>query len=292
MIIKESKKDQIVIEDFNDAKEITLLQTSKWKHVMFHISGIVSLGLVYLIFYWYSLYHLLDDEVLNFNKADRLCIVTNDNVIVLVEIKTKEFQTDPFDPSSKEEMRYIYFIERHYAYRSQDKYFYPVETVFGNRFELNKEIEIKDHYKKGLDANSIETLTSTFGLNKLSFPEPSILEMVLVQLIHPIIVGLTILSLLCFLCYKYMQSITLFFYVIFIIVFQVVEYKSRVKKIKEMSEINQKVKIFRREDIPSSGKTLSNSYFLIFRIKCRHWPFHRTIQRESGKFKKIEEFNL
>lgn len=255
MIINEQKKESITIEDFTDSKEINLLKKNTCKSVTYHICGVLSLGLVYLIFYWYSLYHFLYDEVMNYSTADYLCIITNDNVYVLVPIQTKQFQTDPFDPSSKQEFRYIYFIERHYAFRSEDMYFYPIETIFGNKFELNKEVEIKDHYKKGLDVDSVESLRSTFGLNKLSFPEPSIFEMIFIQLIHPIIVGLTILSALCFICYKYMQSITLFFYVIFIIVFQVVEYKARVKKIKEMSEIDQNVKIFRREQsVNRSGK--------------------------------------
>lgn len=247
MIIKEAKKQYITIEDFKDAREIRLLKNSTWKRVLFHISGVLSLGFVYLLFYWYSLYPMLDDEVLKFTEADRVCVVTTDNVVILVEIETKLFQVDPFDPDTKSEIRHIYFIERHYAYRHEDKYFYPIETIFGNRFELNQEVEIKHHYKQGIDQANVADLEVTFGLNKLSFPEPSVFKMILIEMVNPIIVGLTILSFLCFLCYKYMQSITLFFYVIFIIVFQVVEYKSRVKKIKEMSEIQQTVKLFRRD---------------------------------------------
>lgn len=254
MIIKEAKKLYITIEDFKDAREIRLLKNSTWKRVLFHIFGVLSLGFVYLLFYWYSLYPILDDEVLKFDEADRVCVVTTDNVVILVEIDTKTFQVDPFDPESKAEIRHIHFIERHYAYRNEDKYFYPIETIFGNRFELNKEIEIKHHYKQGIDREHVDHLLTTFGDNKLSFPEPSVFKMILIEMVNPIIVGLTILSFLCFLCYKYMQSVTLFFYVIFIIVFQVVEYKSRVKKIKEMSEINQQVKLFRRNASAQSNR--------------------------------------
>ena len=209
--------------------------------------------MVYLIFYWYSLHRLLDDDSGSFKDADRLCVITSDKVVILIPIKTKQFQPDPFDEGSKVEIRYIHFIERHYAYREQDRYFYPIETIFGNRFELNKEIKIQEEYKKGLSNNSIKDLKDTFGTNKLCFPEPSIFEMILTQLINPIIVGLSILALLCFLCYKYMQFVTLSFYVVFIIVFQVVEYKNRTKKIKEMSEVNQEVKVFRR-NLPNTSK--------------------------------------
>jgi hypothetical protein len=266
MIIKEREVAKIVIEDFTDAEEIKFLKKSTWKHVLFHIFGVLSFGLVYLVFYWYSLHRYLFDDVIKFAETDKVCVITMDKVVVLVEVLTETFQTNPFDPSTKKEIRFIHFIERKYAYDHTRKYFYPIETIFGNQFELNQPIEMKAEYGQGLAKESVEDLTRTFGVNQLSFPEPSVIEMVFYQLINPIIVGLTILAFLCLICYKVMQFITLIFYVIFIIIFEVVEYKNRVKKIKEMSVIDQKVPIFRREAENQSNFEISYKFYLIYPI--------------------------
>lgn len=253
MIIKEKDDKLVTIEDFTDAQEIKFLKKSGWKHVLFHIFGVLSLGLVYLVFYWYSLHQFLYDEASKFEETDKVCVITLDKVVVLVPVLSQPFQTDPFDPSSKQEIRYISFIERKYAFNPKKRYFFPIETLFGNRFELNKEIQIKSEYGKGLSAGVVGDLKDTFGENQLSFPEPSVLEMIFYQLINPIIVGLTILAFLCLLCYKVMQFITLLFYVIFIIIFEVVEYKNRVRKIKEMSIVDQQVPVFRSSRSQSSS---------------------------------------
>lgn len=237
---------KITIEDFGDAQEVNFLKKSTLKRVLFHICGILSLGAVYLIFYWYSLYYMLYDYAINFDEADTIFIKTMDGVIILVPVQNDQLVIDPFEPEKKTEMRFIHFIERKYTYDWEHKHFYPVETIFGNRFQMSKGLLLRDCYFTGLDKSKIKDIKLTFSENKLAFPEPSIFEMILTQMLHPIIVGLTLVAILCLLCMKVMQFITLMFFVVFIITFQVVEYKTRTKKIKEMSELNETVKVLRK----------------------------------------------
>lgn len=260
-----------MIEDFSDCKEVVFLKSSTWKRVLFHMGGILSLTLVYLIYYWYSLYFTLYDKVMLFNDADTVCVTTTDSVTILITIKEEEFVTNPFFPDQKTNSRYIDFIERKYIYNSNEKQFYPIETIFGNKFEMNKPILIEESYRQGIKEQKIDKIRNTYGLNKLSFPEPSVFKMIIVHLLHPIIVGLIIVSSLCYFSYKYMQTITLMFYVVFIITFQVIEFKSRTKKIKDMSEVNETAMVFRSQ---LSSKCINLPSFLNF-------PFYSEITFSS-----------
>ena len=263
MKIKNRVKPVVTIEDFTDIRSIAFLKKSTWRRTLFHICGVLSLCIVYLVFYWYSLYYMLYEDASDFIDADVVCVTTLDNVIVLVDIKEDEFVTNPFRPQEKTPTRYIPFIERKYIYDHVNRHFYPIETIFGNKFEMSKPIQIEEVFKQGINKKYVKDITSTYGSNQLNFPEPSIFEMIITQLLHPIIVGLVLVALLCFVCFKYMQTITLLFYVVFIIVFQVVEYKGRTRKIKEMSEINQTIKVF-RNDLSTTRKNLSIFMYLLF----------------------------
>lgn len=242
----------ISIEDFTDARSIRFLKKSTCKTVTYHVTGVLSLGFVYLIFYWYALYQYLYDQEPDFHKATTVCIETLDNVVLLIPVHEESFCLDPFTPGQTRQHRFINFIQRKYYYSPPDRRFFPLETVFGNRFVLNKPCKVEEKYSQGLNLQDVETVRKTFGINKLQFPEPSLIEMIVVGLLDPMCVGLLIISFLCVLCDKYMLAILLFLYVLFMILFYTLETRGKIKKIKEMSDLNQKVRVFRRSQAPGN----------------------------------------
>lgn len=76
--------------------------------------------------------------------------------------------------------------------------------------------------------------------------------MIIVGLLDPMCVGLSIVGAFCLLCDKFMQAIMLFSYVILMVVFYTVETKGKIRKIKEMSDLDQNIKIFRRNQNQSN----------------------------------------
>ena len=246
--------ETITIEDYSDNKRVIFLKKSTGKMVAYYIAGILTIGLLFLFFYWYQLYSKLYSEVSDFTEANFVLIISYDDSHTILEISESRLSLDPFRARIISQVRYIDFNQRKYHYLAERAHFGVVETSFGDRFKLKAEPEMRQEYFGGLKSEDREVLGETFGKNQLTFTPPSVGEMLWKGLLNPISFGLWFLSSLAFSCNKYVQSVTYFMYIIFILIFHIYEVRKKVNKIREMTAAKGEVRIFCSDQLGGEGQ--------------------------------------
>ena len=237
----------ITLEGFREAKDVSFLCRSSWKRCMYHISGIITLGLAYLLFYWKNLHHLLYDDEDTWPKAEYVLIVTNAGKIFLLKIKEELFVYSPFDASTAAKIRYIEFARAKYTFNFETQNFERLETRFAGRFEKGEFFGMdRAGDDVGLRYESMDLLNQNYGTNKLEIEVQSTFLLCLRSFFQPLCVAILFLSVLAYMSYKYAQAISYCVYVLLIIVFEVVEIKSKESRIKKLNDNTSIVKVYRK----------------------------------------------
>ena len=217
------------------------------KTLVFHLVGVLTLGIGYLLAYWYSLDYMIYDSE-DHDNAEVLLIVTFEDEYLLLPFQEKEFQLDPFDCSCRRRVRYVLFNHRKYFYSPQKTHFSAVETKFGDQFQMAKTLTLEERCLRGLDQKDSFELTKTFGENQLVFETPGILKLVLVGLMSPITFCLWFLAIICLFANKYIQGVIYLAYSVIIVVFYISETRRKGEKIHTMNKVEGTYPVLRRHD--------------------------------------------
>ena len=255
-----SYSSEITIENFNDLHEIIFVKKNAVYVFLFHLFGILTCGLVYLFFYWKPLNYLLYQKTRYFIQASHVIIICNNGDKIISIIKEKKLMLNPFDESIEIEQKYFEFAKSKYVYEPAKKHFSSLETRFARSLEEREIFDLNSEVSKlGISWENIEKLQETFGKNNFTIDQSSVVFLIFKGFIHPFSIILIFFTVICFISYKMAQSIMYGFYVILIIVFDIIKTKSKEGKIIELSLKETNVKIFRRNS--SEGKFYTNFFF-------------------------------
>ena len=235
---------KITLEDYSDNKEVFFMKRSSVKTFIFHMLGILTLGVGYLVAYWYSLDYLIYDSE-EYDTAQILMIVTFENEHLLIPFQERDFQLDPFDSSKRERIRYVLFNNRKYYYKPEKMHFSVIETKFGDQFQMTKGLHLDPRSLGGVDQPDTPELTKTYGQNQLLFEIPTIPHMVFVGLMNPISFCLWFLAMICLFANKFIQGATYLTYSFMILIFHIIETQRKANKIKSMNLVEGTYKVFR-----------------------------------------------
>jgi hypothetical protein len=239
---------EITIENFVDFEDIKFVKRNTPLTILYHFLGVLSLGLLYLVFYWGSLTHLLFKEVQTYLSATHLIIQLSNGDSVICPILEKDFVLNPLDESVRSRMRYFHFAKGKYVYDEQQSHFSKLETRFARGLEEREIFDLDVEVGRlGIDWTNVGDLQETFGKNKLAFKKSSVAWLMFEGLVNPLSITILIFALLCYLAYKLVHAVSFFIYVLLIIVFHVLETRGKESRIEEMSLKESTVHVFRRQ---------------------------------------------
>ena len=209
-----------------------------------------------MVFYWKSLNYLLFKKTKYFIQASHVLIICDNGDKIIPIIKEQEFLLNPLDETIKIKLKYFEFSKSKYVYEPDKKHFSRLETRFARSLENKKIFDLNAEITKlGINWDNTQEFERTFGKNNLSIEQSSVFWLIFEGIIHPFSIILIIFTMICYFSYKMAQSIMYGFYVVLIIIFHVIETRSKEAKIIELSLKETKVKVFRRN---SEGKYLIN----------------------------------
>lgn len=238
----------ITLENFPDLEEVHFVKRDALSTLVFHFFGVVSLGLVYLAFYWKSLYYLLYRRTDCFASAAFVLLVCENGDRVITPILEDEFVLNPLDESVKSHKRFFWFAKSKYAFDAAHSHFYRLETRFARELEKREFYDLDlEVGRLGVDRPHLAELQKTFGRNQLEVAQTPVIMLVLKGLIHPLTIIIAVVTVICYLGYKQAQALMFASYILLLVVFSVVEERSKEKRILEMTSKESLVQVYRRD---------------------------------------------
>ena len=249
-MLNDEMLSKISMESFPQMKELKFLKRNYFKLICYHIISILTCFVLYLIFYWNNYYYVLYGETNDYSEATKVLIITQNELKFLIDIEEDEFVLNPYDDSIITKNRFIRFTKSKYYLNLNTLIFNRIETKFARQMEEREYFDMnRSSSSLGIDWSNIMDLEKSYGQNKLDIEKSSILKLVFFGIIHPLSVSLFFLGTLCYMSYKMTQATSLFLYVILIIIFYILEVKTKENQIISMSSKDFIVKVFRKDKL-------------------------------------------
>jgi hypothetical protein len=255
---EEDYTSDITIENFPDLNKLKFVTKNKALNFLFHLVGILSLGFVYLAFYWKNLYYVLYKETDSYRKATHILIICDNFVRIICPIEEDEFILDPLDESIKSRKRYFRFAKSKYVFNFSENHFCRLETRFARKLEDREFYDLDSEVGKlGIDWRNVEELQKTFEKNSLEIELTPVIILLFKGLIHPLSIIIVFICIICYVSLKKAQAIIYMIYVVLMIIFSVIETRLKENRILEMCIKETLVKVFRRNS--SEGRNIEKT---------------------------------
>jgi hypothetical protein len=248
---------EITIENFQDLEELQFVKKNQTLTFLFHLFGVLTFGLLYLIFHWKSLHYLLFKKTSCYIKATHILIICQNNDKIICSIEEDEFILDPLDESIRSKKRFFRFAKCKYVLNNTEYHFSRLETRFARNLEKREFYDLDSEVGKlGVNWENVEELQHTFQKNLLATELTWVIVLIFRGMIHPLSVILMVIIIICYISYKKAQAFIYFLYIVLMVIFSVIETRTKENRILEMSTKESSIKVFRRNSPESKNNQI------------------------------------
>ena len=160
---------------------IKFLTKSKYRHNIYIIMSILTLGIVPLLFYWFENWRKYLFEITTEIEHANFILIEN-SINKKLEIVPLIYDSCKLLPHKSSKRRYFFIFKEHFYYFGKKGLKIIKHEMVEN---INKNPGIIDYYKKGLDNTDREAMHKVYGKNLINIKKESILWLTLREILSP-----------------------------------------------------------------------------------------------------------
>ena len=217
-----------------------LLDKNNAKFIAFYILGFLSLGIIFLIFYWFPEFNfILYDEKTDFTESSHICLM-KEKSFTIIQIKTHKILKTPHTEKKFES----FFIHNHghYSYNENEGCFVNFENYYSKNLaeDFNPS---KIHSLKNEDAAELKKF---YGENIIELKHENLLLTLIKVICQPLNIYEIILFLIDMYYEHYGFAALLLFYVVVQVLLEIWSIREKIDKINSLSASSSNLTVIRK----------------------------------------------
>ena len=234
------EENQFIIQEDPLIVAYKLLEKNTAKFITYYILGVLSLGILFLVVYWFpELEFLLYDEKTDFSESSHICLM-NEKTFTIIEIKTQKVLKTPH--TEKKFESFFIYNHGHYSYDENEGIF----TNFENTYSKNLAKNFDPKEIKSLTNEEAKELQKLYGNNIIKLEHENLLLTLVKVICSPLNIYEIILFLIDAYYAHYGFAALLLFYVVVQVVLEIWSIREKIDKINSLSASVSNVTVIRR----------------------------------------------
>ncbi|CAG9318803.1 unnamed protein product [Blepharisma stoltei] len=224
-------------EEWSDLK---FLKLNRKKQALRVISYILTLGITYLLSRWFVKYESLEYDITTVEEADHVLVTSegSEQILKIFYIRVCKKILHPVYDDEPVNLKIFTFRYLKFYYDEDLARFAEIKFPMNLQFK-----EIHEKMSSGSDSQYNDR-KALFGDNLISVPMPSVWSLFLAEIMHPFFVFQVFSCILWTIELYYYYAAVIFFMTVGMLIFNLIETRTNIKKVREMAhyECNMKVK--------------------------------------------------
>lgn len=228
-----------LVEEHPEIENLKFVKKNYLYYFLYYFLGTLTLGIVFLIFYWYPDLHLsLYRQIKDYKSATHVIFKSkSEKKICPVHKETKLFS--PY--SQKKTIKYVTYCFNHFHYDEEKKIFINISKTFAA--QLNKRESL--FTIEPLKSDTAEDLMNFYGQNIIKIPEPPFYEILAKGFFIPVNIYELCILIIDLIYKKYIYCLLLTVYMVVQTMVVIITELDKIRKINKLSEQYETVKVIR-----------------------------------------------